>query len=91
VVGEEFHVWGAVEQDFTWDGRQRVRQIPQLVIPVRKATIILELADTSLLEVATDLGFIVGVYGADIMPSWIVLRYRLNKSSEIIVSTKNAF
>jgi len=35
VVGEEFHVWGAVEQDFTWDGRQRVRQIPQLVIPVR--------------------------------------------------------
>lgn len=79
MVGQEFHVGRAVEEDFAGNGWQWVCQIPQLVITVSKATVVLELADTGLLEVATDLSLVVGVYGADIVPARVVLWHWLNK------------
>lgn len=79
MVGQEFHVRRAVEQDFARDRWQRVRQVPQLVVSVRKTAVVLEFADAGLQEVATDLGFVIGVYGTDVMPSWIIFGHWLNK------------
>ena len=80
VVWQEFHVGRAVEEDLAGDGRQRVRQIPQLVVAMREAAIVLELADACLHEVAADLCLVVRVHGTNVVPAGVVLRHWLNKN-----------
>ena len=77
VAWQELHVGRAVEEDFARDGRQRVRQIPQLVLAVREATVVLELADARLHEVATDLRLVVRMHSANVVPTRVILRHRL--------------
>ena len=80
VVWQEFHVGRAVEEDLARDRRQRVRQIPQLMVAVREAAIVLELADACLHEVAADLRLVIRVHSTNIVPAGVVLRYWLNKN-----------
>ena len=79
VVGEEFHVWRAVEEDFTRDRWQRICQIPQLMVSMCKAAIVLEFANSSLLEIATNLRFVIGVNCTNVVSTWVILRHWLNK------------
>ena len=80
VIWQEFHVGRAIEEDLAGDGRQRVSQIPQLVLAMREAAVVLELADTCLHEVAADLRLVVRVHGTNVVPAGIVVRHWLNKN-----------
>ena len=75
---EEFHVRRAVKEHFSWDGRQGIRQVSQLVVTVSEAAVVLELADTCLFEVAANLSLIVRVHSSNEVPSWILSWHRLN-------------
>ena len=85
VVWQEFHVGRAVEEDLAGDGRQRVCQIPQLVVAMCEAAIVLELAHACLHEVAADLRLVVRVHSTNVVPTGVVLRYWLNKISNVMV------
>lgn len=82
VVRQEFHIGWTVEQDLAGNGRQRIRQVAQFVLTVRKAAILLEFAHTGLHEVAADLRFVVRVHGADIVTPGVIIRHRLNKTNK---------
>lgn len=86
MVGQEFHVGRAVEEHFAGNGWQRVRQVPQLVIPVGEAAVVLEFADTCLHEVAADLGFVVGVDSADVVAARVVFRHWIVDSTSLLIS-----
>ena len=82
MVWQEFHVGRAVEEDLARDGRQRVRQIPQLVVAVSEAAVVLELADAGLHEVTADLRLVVRMHSTNVVPAGVVLRYWLNKNQQ---------
>ena len=74
---KQLHVWRTIDEHFTRNRRQRVRQRTQLFTPMSKAAIIVKLAHSSLLKVSAHLSLIIGVYGSYIVSSGIVLRHRL--------------
>lgn len=79
MIRQKFHVGWAVQQHFPRYRRQWIRQVSHFVVPMRKAAIVLELADTCLHEVATNLSFVVRVHSANVVSPWVVFRHRLNQ------------
>ena len=82
VIRQKFHVRRAVKENFSWNRRQRVCQVSQLVISVSEAAIVLELADAGLLVVAAHLSLVIRVHSTDVVTAGIIDGHSLNKKKQ---------
>ena len=59
MAGQKFHVRWAIQENFSWDRRERISKIAQLVTSMCEAAVFSKLTHSCLLKIATDLGLVI--------------------------------
>ena len=59
MAGQKFHVRWAIQENLSWDRRERISKIAQLVTSMSEAAVFSKLTHSCLLEIATDLGLVI--------------------------------